>query len=99
MNTGKIIKAIRKQKHISAETIAEALGVHPSTIYRWENGDIEKIPYQVLVPLAKVLNVNPVDLLGAKQDISNEQRLLSAFSRLTPEQQEAVIITVESMAK
>lgn len=99
MNTGKIIKAIRKQKHISAETIAEALGVHPSTIYRWENGDIEKIPYQVLVPLAKVLNVDPVDLLGVKQDISNEQRLLSAFSRLTPEQQEAVIITVESMAK
>lgn len=99
MNTGKIIKAIRKQKHISAESLAETLGVHPSTIYRWENGDIEKIPYQALVPLGKALNVNPVDLLGVEQDVSNEQRLLSAFNRLTPEQQEAVIITVESMAK
>ena len=99
MNTGKIIKELRKQKHISAESIAEALGVHPSTIYRWENGDIDKIPYQILVPLGKILNVSPVDLLGVKQDVSNEQRLLSAFNRLTLEQQEAVIIIAESMAK
>lgn len=99
MNTGKIIKELRKQRHISAEQLADALNVHPSTVYRWEKGDIEKIPYQILIPIAKVLNVAPMDLLGIEQDLSNEQRLVSAFNRLSPEQQEAIILTVESMSK
>ena len=100
MNTGKIIKEIRKQKHISAETIAEAVGVHRATVYRWENGDIEKVPYQALIPIAKVLNVDPVDLLGVEpKDQSLECRLMTAFKKLTPEQQQAVILTVESMIK
>ena len=99
MNTGKIIKEIRKQKHISAEDIAEKLHVHPSTFYRWEKGDIEKIPYQVLIPLAEILNVNPLDLLGVDQGITREQRLMRAFNLLSEEQQEAIILTVESMVR
>ena len=99
MNTGKIIKEIRKQKHISAEDIAEKLNVHPSTVYRWEKGDIEKIPYQTLVPIAEILNVSPLDLLGIEQAITNEQRLLNAFNLLSEEQQEAIILTVESMVR
>lgn len=99
MNTGKIIKELRKQKHISAEQLAEKLNVAPSTVYRWEKGDIEKIPYQILIPIAEILNVSPVDLLGIEQNVSREQRLINAFNLLTPEQQEAIILTVESMAK
>ena len=99
MNTGKIIKEIRKQKHITAEDIALKLHVHPSTVYRWEKGEIEKIPYQILVPLAELLNVSPLDLLGIDQGITKEQRLLNAFNLLSEEQQEAIILTVESMVK
>ena len=100
MNTGKIIKALRKQRHLSAEEIAEKLNVHPSTVYRWEKGDIEKIPYQILTPLANILKVSPLDLLGVQDDtMTTEQRLLNAFNLLTEEQKEAIILTVESMIR
>ena len=97
-STGEIIKTLRKQKNISAETIAEKLGVHFSTIYRYENGDIEKIPYQILVPIAEVLGVSPIDLLGIKE---NEKfaRLFTSFEKLSSEQQDAVIVMVEGMVK
>lgn len=99
MNTGKIIKELRKQRHLSAEDIAEKLHVDRSTVYRWERGDIEKIPYQVLVPIANILNVSPLDLLGVQPDLTRKQRLLNAFNLLSEEQQEAIILTVESMVK
>lgn len=99
MNTGRIIKELRKQRHLSAEDIADRLHVNRSTVYRWERGDIEKIPYQVLVPIANILNVSPLDLLGVQPDLTKEQRLLNAFHLLSEEQQEAIILTVESMVK
>ena len=36
------IKARRKELGLSAETVAEKLGVSPATIYRYENNDIKK---------------------------------------------------------
>lgn len=100
MNTGKIIKELRKQRHLSVEEIAEKLNVNRSTFYRWERGDIEKIPYQVLIPLAKILKVNPLDLLGIDTEgITREQRMMRAFNLLSEEQQEAIILTVESMVR
>lgn len=96
INTGKLIKQLRKERHISAETLAEKVGVHPATIYRYEKGDIEKIPYQVLVPIAEVLDVSPVDLLGL--DVADkEERLLTTFRALSPEEQDAAIVLLEGM--
>lgn len=98
MNIGLSIKELRKQQHISAERLAEVLGVHPSTIYRYEKGDIEKIPYTVLVPIAKVLGVSPVDLLGLEDEQSvKEEHLLSSFRKMSPEQQEAILLMTDSM--
>lgn len=99
MNTGALIKELRKQKRISAEMIAEKLNVHPSTVYRWEKGDIEKIPYQTLIPLARILNVSPLDLLGVDDNVDKEQRLIRSFNLLTEEQQEAILLTIESMIR
>ena len=56
METGKIIKELRKRRGISAEQLADILGVAPSTVYRYENGDIEKMPYKILIPIAKALD-------------------------------------------
>lgn len=50
------IKARRKELGLSAETVAEKLGVSPATIYRYENNDIKKFPTEILEPLAKVLH-------------------------------------------
>ena len=46
MKSFEIIKQRRKDLGISAEMIAEKLKVSPATIYRYENGAIQKIPLE-----------------------------------------------------
>ena len=46
MTIGERIKEIRKQKKISVEYLANELGVSKTTIYRYEDSSIEKIPLQ-----------------------------------------------------
>lgn len=98
-STGEIIKKLRKEKKITADEMAKKLGVNRSTYYRYESGEIEKMPYTVLKPISDALGVSPMVLLGIEHKRYNENRLLSAFSLLTQEQQEAVIIMVEGMVR
>ena len=64
MNVGKAIKDRRKQIGMSAETLAEKIGVSPTTIYRYEKGDIEKVDSTKLMPIAAALGVTPGYLMG-----------------------------------
>ena len=50
MTTGQRMKQQRKKIGLSAERVADALGVSPATIYRYEKGDIEKVPGDILGP-------------------------------------------------
>jgi transcriptional regulator with XRE-family HTH domain len=68
MDVAKRIKELRKAKGISAEMIAEQLGTNPTTIYRYEKGDIEKMPLSVLEPIAKILGCSPAYLMGWTDD-------------------------------
>lgn len=58
------MKIRRKEIGLSAERVAEILGVSPATVYRYENGDIEKIPGDSLVPIAEALRTTPAYLMG-----------------------------------
>ena len=64
MNAGERIKMLRKQKGISAESIAEKIGVSPSTIYRYENNDIASMKIDNLKSIAKILGVDASYLMG-----------------------------------
>ena len=64
MTTGERIKMLRKQKGISAESIAEKIGVSPSTIYRYENNDIASMKIDNLKSIAKILGVDASYLMG-----------------------------------
>ena len=64
MELGQILSSKRKEKGISAETIAETLGVSPATIYRYENGDIEKVPVSVFIKIAEILSTSPEAMLA-----------------------------------
>lgn len=64
MTTGQRMKARRKEIGLSAERVAEILNVSPATIYRYENGDIEKVPGDRLEPIAKALQTTPQALMG-----------------------------------
>ncbi len=67
-NTGQRIKSRRKQKQMSADEVASKLGVSRSTIFRYENGHIEKVPANVLERLAEILDTTPTYLMGWDDD-------------------------------
>jgi repressor LexA len=64
MTTGERMKARRKELGLSAEDVADKLGKSPATIYRYEKGEIEKLPGDILTPLAEILHTTPAYLMG-----------------------------------
>ena len=64
MNIGEKIKQIRTEKDISVEHIASKLGVSKTTIYRYEDSSIEKIPVSSFDQICKILGVTPAELIG-----------------------------------
>lgn len=64
MTTGQRMSSRRKELGLSAERIAEILGVSPATIYRYENGSIDKVPGDRLAPIADALRTTPAYLMG-----------------------------------
>ena len=65
---GDRIKAARTKLGYSAEQVAAFLGVSPATIYRYENGDISKLPSKYIKPLAEYLCVTPGYLMGWEEE-------------------------------
>lgn len=61
---GERIKQARLALGYSAEQVAAFLGVSPATVYRYENGDISKLPSKFIKPLAQYLCVSPSWLMG-----------------------------------
>jgi transcriptional regulator with XRE-family HTH domain len=89
------IKQRRKEIGLSAEKVAEKLGISPATMYRYENNEIKKFPIDILKPLADVLHTTPSYLMGWTDIVSNivltphEEQVISAY-RNNPAMQDAV---------
>jgi transcriptional regulator with XRE-family HTH domain len=64
MSIGERIKQKRKELRMSADELGRRLGKDRSTIYRYEKGDIEKLPLDILEPIAKALQTTPQYLMG-----------------------------------
>lgn len=64
MNIGERIKQRRKELKMSADALGEKLGKDRSTIYRYEKGDIENLPLDILEPIAAALYTTPQYLMG-----------------------------------
>ncbi len=64
MSTGEIIKATRKAKGFSVKVISEQTGISSATLFRYENGEISKIPMNNIIAIAKVLQVPTAKLMG-----------------------------------
>lgn len=94
---GDRIKESRLALGYSAEQVAAFLGISPATVYRYENGDISKLPSNFIKPLAEFLCVSPAYLMGWTDDPSDlkleDQSMnddirvfVRDLSRLSPEQ-------------
>lgn len=64
MTTGERIKERRKELAMSAEELALKVGLSPATIYRYEKGEIEKVPGDTLLRIGEALYVSPSYLMG-----------------------------------
>lgn len=73
--TGERLKKQRKIMDMSADDIALELGVSRSTIFRYENGSIEKVPANILEKLADILNTTPAYLMGWTDDSHDWERV------------------------
>lgn len=76
---GERIKNIRKEKKISVEYLAKELGVSKTTIYRYEDSTIEKIPLQVFDKICDLLGVSASELMGNAPKVNEQPELPSAF--------------------
>lgn len=61
---GMRIRKRRKELGISADELAETIGKDRTTIFRYEKGAIEKMPIDILKPIAKALRTTPAALMG-----------------------------------
>ncbi len=93
MNVGQRMKARRKELKISADEIAKELGVSRSTIFRYEKGDIEKLPTQNLAVIAKVLKTTPEELMGWE---TSQEDITTIYNKLEPKRQKKVYSFAEA---
>jgi transcriptional regulator with XRE-family HTH domain len=64
VTTGDRIRKRRKEIGVNADALAEKIKVSRSTIFRYENGYIEKLPMKYLTPIAAALNTTASYLMG-----------------------------------
>lgn len=94
MTTGERMKQRRKEIGFSAEKVAERLGVSPATIYRYEKGDIEKVPVDSLSELAKILQTTPAYLMGWEEQPAPQKPIPPGFRPLPEMVQVPLIGTI-----
>ncbi len=85
MSLGENIKKRRKELDLSVDDLAKAINKNRATVYRYENGDIESLPIDILVPLSQALRVSPADLMyGFDSDSTfNREKAIQAIPDTT----------------
>lgn len=104
---GDRIKEARLKLGYSAEQVADFLHASPATIYRYENGDISKLPSKYIKPLADYLCVSPGWLMGWTEENGPEQQeiistseariLAHGIDRLPEEDRKKALAVVQAM--
>lgn len=91
---------------MSAEDVANKLGISPATIYRYESNYINSMKVDKLTAIATVLHVSESYLMGwddkniiSTETIPNskEDRLILSFRQLNIEGQEKVLEYVDDL--
>ena len=101
MTTGERLKLCRKEIGFSAEKVADQLGVSPATIYRYEKGDIEKVPVDSLAELAKILQTTPAYLMGweSQADQAEINDLLAQIQASEEKEQSRIAEMIQDFKK
>lgn len=82
MTIGQRIKEKRKELKLSADELGAKLGKDRSTIYRYEKGDIENLPLDILEPIAEALHTTPQFLMGWEEVQKNNDTIADIIVRM-----------------
>ena len=94
------IKALRKERNLTLEQVANVVGVGKSTVRKWETGMIANMKRDKIASLAQALNTTPEYLMGwdekertpDKPELTEgENMLLELFNRVPEDQQKLVL--------
>lgn len=97
MSIGDRIKSRRKHLKMSAEELGNRIGKDRSTVFRYEKGDIENLPLDILEPIAKALCTTPQYLMGWEDVQKKNDTLTDIVLRLRSD--EVFLEAVESLYK
>lgn len=98
------IKALRQEKGLTLEQVADVVGVGKSTVRKWETGMIANMRRDKIADLAKALGTTPAYLMGWNEEdtkkesspseptlTEGERVLLDLFNRVPEDQQKLVL--------
>ena len=84
---GERIRKRRKEKRLTLEALAQAVGTSKQTIQRYESGVISHIPFDKVEAIAEVLDVQPAHLLGWDREIDDlDRKVLELYPGFVPGQ-------------
>jgi transcriptional regulator with XRE-family HTH domain len=100
----KRIKALRQEKGLTLEQVADVVGVGKSTVRKWETGMIANMKRDKIADLAKALGTTPAYLMGWGEEetmennspsepqlTEGEKVLLDLFRRVPEDKQQMVL--------
>jgi transcriptional regulator with XRE-family HTH domain len=93
MTIGERIKQRRKHLGMSAEKLGDLLGKNRATIFRYENGEIENLPIDILEPIAIALQTTPAYLMGWEDIQKSNDILADIIVRLRSDEEFSSIVT------
>ena len=97
MDIGQRIKERRKELGLSAEQVAELMGVSPATVYRYESNYISNMGVDKITPIAKALNTTEAYLLGWTDDVDTSSKQEGAHRRIAAYVKALTNLSVKSL--
>ena len=105
------IKALRQEKGLTLEQVADVVGVGKSTVRKWETGMIANMKRDKIADLAKALGTTPAYLMGWEENeeekdspsepqlTEGEQLMLELFRKIPEDRQAAALELLRAALK
>lgn len=76
------IASLIKERGLLQKTIAETVGVTPSTVNTWIKNDNESIPSSYIMPICRLLDVTPEELLDGTPRVEIREVIPDGYVKL-----------------
>ena len=96
------IKALRQERGLTLEQVADVVGVGKSTVRKWETGMIANMRRDKIASLAKALSTTPEYLMGwedkkispTEPKLSEGEKEILDLFRLIPVDQQPIVLNM-----